>query len=539
MAERSLGTQYELRQEGRLKVTTYQPRHFARNLHCYIIGDTKLAPYLMNHVVGKAFNLNDARMVKLLLEYASNPLEYASNPYLCHLSSPYKLFGFGICTMYWRKENSIEIFRLSWGSGANIERLNRYEQEEFGMTYLGMTDTQGNCSMTSSHFGLNRCTVEHIDEQDVWGTTPLMMACQCGHLEIFRFMLDNGANVNHQNKFGMTGLSYASQQGSLEMTQRLLDQGANIHLQDNRGRTPLFFARQIAGIGSQLVAMVRCLLERGANVNHQDNKGRTPLFFMAGGNKLKGKHLERDDENLERDEEHSQQDKVYFEEYNYSVTLGEGIPSEANVEVIQLLLDRGANLQHQDVWGETPLFFSVRTGQIDITHLLLACGANVDHQNSVGRTPIYLAITKGDLEMVRLLMDKGANIYHQDNCGIRPLVMASQRSHWHVVHFMLKRGANTEYQDNNLTGRTLMQYALKECTVEEWRHEIIYLLVQAVAQQSAAVLSEQIAPLLQYALEECTVEEQRRTIVYLVVQAAAQESSAALFGQIKHLFLQR
>ena len=35
--------------------------------------------------------------------------------------------------------------------------------------------------------------------QDKYGNTALIQACQYGHVETARILLDNGANVDHQN----------------------------------------------------------------------------------------------------------------------------------------------------------------------------------------------------------------------------------------------------------------------------------------------------------------------------------------------------
>ena len=40
--------------------------------------------------------------------------------------------------------------------------------------------------------------VAHI--QDEWGNTALSLACEGGHVETARILLDHGANVDYQNK---------------------------------------------------------------------------------------------------------------------------------------------------------------------------------------------------------------------------------------------------------------------------------------------------------------------------------------------------
>ena len=53
---------------------------------------------------------------------------------------------------------------------------------------------------------------------------------------------------------------------------------------------------------------------------------------------------------------------------------------------MRLLLDRGANANSQDRFGNTPLHL-VASGSTEIVRLLLDCGARVDLKNDEGKTP--------------------------------------------------------------------------------------------------------------------------------------------------------
>ena len=51
----------------------------------------------------------------------------------------------------------------------------------------------------------------HIDiDKRSYGLTPLHVACESGHEEIARYLIENGARVNARNVSGMTPLSLAS-----------------------------------------------------------------------------------------------------------------------------------------------------------------------------------------------------------------------------------------------------------------------------------------------------------------------------------------
>ena len=42
------------------------------------------------------------------------------------------------------------------------------------------------------------CVFSKLMQDDV-GNTALILACQCGHVETARILLDSGTNIDHQN----------------------------------------------------------------------------------------------------------------------------------------------------------------------------------------------------------------------------------------------------------------------------------------------------------------------------------------------------
>ena len=53
-----------------------------------------------------------------------------------------------------------------------------------------------------------------------------MMAIQCGHAEVVKLLVANGANVNHADNNDFNALRMASQEGHVEVVQLLLVNGA-------------------------------------------------------------------------------------------------------------------------------------------------------------------------------------------------------------------------------------------------------------------------------------------------------------------------
>ena len=71
--------------------------------------------------------------------------------------------------------------------------------------------------------------------------TPIMAACECGHLSIVTYLINKGAFVDLQDTDGDTALHFAVEGGHLEIVSQLLSLGAP-QLPNNQGLTPLLYA---------------------------------------------------------------------------------------------------------------------------------------------------------------------------------------------------------------------------------------------------------------------------------------------------------
>jgi hypothetical protein len=93
--------------------------------------------------------------------------------------------------------------------------------------------------------------------------TPLISAAQQGNLEICRYLLSQGAEVNRKNLQGETALIVALKNTHPEVAQELVDSGADVNLPDSHGQTPLMLA---AALNS--TSIVEALLAKHAEINH-------------------------------------------------------------------------------------------------------------------------------------------------------------------------------------------------------------------------------------------------------------------------------
>lgn len=110
------------------------------------------------------------------------------------------------------------------------------------------------------------------------------------------------------------------------------------------------------------------------------------------------------------------------------------------MQVVTILLERGATVDHQDKDGMTPLLVAAFEGHRDVCELLLEYEADVDHCDVTGRTPLWAAASMGHGSVVALLLFWGCYVDSIDNEGRTVLSVAAAQGGTDVVKQLLDRG---------------------------------------------------------------------------------------------------
>ena len=113
--------------------------------------------------------------------------------------------------------------------------------------------------------------------EDLYGDTPLHIACIKNNLEMVIFLISKGACINKKNKFnGSTPLHYACFNKNLKIVHILTKNGAIIDEKNEYGCTPLHIACG-AAYDREGLDVVKFLILNKANIFVKDNKNRKPL----------------------------------------------------------------------------------------------------------------------------------------------------------------------------------------------------------------------------------------------------------------------
>jgi len=122
---------------------------------------------------------------------------------------------------------------------------------------------------------------------------------------------------------------------------------------------------------------------------------------------------------------------------------------EGDVDKVTELLDHGTHTESTNGYDSTwtPLLISARHGHDEIVALLLDRCANIEHTNAFGHTALTLSCFHGHLTTSGILIKRGANINTQCSRGLTPLLEATAKRYDNIIALLLDHGANINITD--------------------------------------------------------------------------------------------
>ncbi len=261
------------------------------------------------------------------------------------------------------------------------------------------------------------------------GFTPLLFAARSGDLESARYLLEAGADPNEATDEHGNSLVIASAGGHEDLVLYLLEEGADPNSSDETGITALHHAvgaglsvlngviydkvYRIQPVNSQ--KLVRALIDAGADIN-----ARIGELHLIGPD-------------------------------GYPFSMVGATPfllaaASADVEMMKLLLNTGADLTITNVEGITPLIAAAQfacTGTcayqeggnvgnsegiakaLVAVKALVEMGTDLNETDEDGNTAMHLAAFTGSDSVIQYLADMGAPVDVQNKTGETPWTMAS------------------------------------------------------------------------------------------------------------------
>ena len=239
------------------------------------------------------------------------------------------------------------------------------------------------------------------------GLTPLLFAVREAALECVKILVAAGADVNQTSVDGSAPLLVAAQNGLYDVAAYLLDHGANPNQTNEKGWSPLYLAVKNrnhettavpapSSVGS--LEFIQLLLQHGADPNVRI-KTETEV--------------------------HQAMTAVWLKEAGATPLLRAALCGD--LTTVRLLLEHQADPLIPTFDKTTPLMAAAGVGwadgliheysadqTVELVKLLLERGADIRAANDHGITALHGAAYKGANRVVQLLVDRGADLAAQD-----------------------------------------------------------------------------------------------------------------------------
>jgi len=115
-----------------------------------------------------------------------------------------------------------------------------------------------------------------------------------------------------------------------------------------------------------------------------------------------------------------------------------------DVEILQYLVSRGANVHARDEWRATALHSAAwYSSNVEILEYLISQGLDVNARDIEGLTPLHDAARNADVEIVKYLVSQGAYVNERNATDWTPLHFAAgYNSDVEVLKYLIAQGAN-------------------------------------------------------------------------------------------------
>ena len=315
----------------------------------------------------------------------------------------------------------LDVVKMLVEAGAGVRAT-----EEGGEICLDSAAYNGHTETVRYLVGLFQVEVNHSNDESF---TALHSASE--HTDVVQVLIDAGADIEAMNFEDRSPLQWACITGVLDVVKVLVRAGAGVCVTDSRGCACL--AQASANGCTDIVRYLLCLPEVDVNLRNDDNK--TALQRAVDMNRTDIVHLLIDagaDVNTQNNEGHS---PLYvacksgeLDIVKMLVRAGAGVSVADNdgytclmlaawhghTDIVRYLVGvPEVELNHQSgaaASSNTALHLAARNKRTDVVQVLIDAGADIDTQNNLGHSPLHYACKKGARDIVKMLVRAGAGV---------------------------------------------------------------------------------------------------------------------------------
>ena len=106
-------------------------------------------------------------------------------------------------------------------------------------------------------------------------------------------------------------------------------------------------------------------------------------------------------------------------------------------------------INEKDIYGQHPLYYACREGHLNVCELLIEKGANVNLEDKYGQTCVFYAIREGHYEIVDFLLKHGLNVNKIDKKKQTPVSYAEKIGQSKIMELLLNNGNDNKSKKGN------------------------------------------------------------------------------------------
>jgi len=393
-------------------------------------------------------------------------------------------------------------------------------------------------SMGSEDAGLVRLLLDHGADPNLGeGEPPLMWAASAGQRQVVQLLLDKGAHARAEGALHPTALLAVLSRGNMQraqmalfgfggtmteaqraevqrkaaeedtaIVQSLLNHGADV----TQGADRLAL---VAASAAGIAPAVQMLLDKGAPINISDAQDVPQMLALA----------------QQEARENPKQAAEIMAEYRQMAAAHPGLTpllaaaENGHPEVVQLLLDRGAEVNARDRKQKTALMHIAEAGRARIARLLPQMREGILHRANEGADkPVSPEVAlpekaawkrwaeSGDGAIAQSLLRHGADVNARDARGRTALMEASVNSSAALVQVLVGAGAEVNAQD--AAGQTALLRVVEAGRI----------------QQAPELFSQELETAVRMAQRHAPLDATGKAAIAKVRQAAARQRASVV-----------
>ena len=265
----------------------------------------------------------------------------------------------------------------------------------------------------------------NIDEVDGMGVTPVQLAINSHKPDAVRCLLRHGScHMFHCRVDALhCQTARACCTNDIALLETLLQSGDSPFQKDSNGQTLMHLAIHHP-------AVMDMLIDRGLSINVLNSRGQTPLLYVV---QTMPKSLELVDSLLQRGADVNQGDALKLTPLMHSIIA-------YNTDMIRKLIEAKSDINARDAFGGSALHWAVVARHRGALELLLNMEGNPNAVDNRGQTPLHRACEQGKTEAVQILLSKDSvDVNIADRFGSTALHTGVAANQLECVRLLLRR----------------------------------------------------------------------------------------------------